>query len=109
MKKLFAEETVLFISLIKWFFLAAIIGVMVGISTTIFLKSLEWGIGIGQQQARYFILLPLSLFLSSLIIKIFAPEAGGHGTEKILEAIHKRSGHINAAVVPVKLLATVIL
>ncbi|MBW6516512.1 MAG: chloride channel protein [Candidatus Cloacimonetes bacterium] len=108
MKKLFAEETVLFMSLVKWFFLAAIIGIIVGISTAIFLKSLEWGIGIGQQQARYFILLPVSLFLSTLIIKIFAPEAGGHGTEKILEAIHKRSGRINVAVVPIKLLTTVI-
>lgn len=108
MKKLFAEETILFISLVKWFFLAAIIGLIVGLSTTVFLKSLEWGIGIGQQQARYFILLPLSMFLSALMIRVFAPDAGGHGTEKILEAIHKRSGKIKASVVPVKLVATVI-
>lgn len=108
MNKIFAEETVLFISLVKWFFLAAIVGLIVGVSTTFFLKSLDWGIGIGQQQARYYILLPISLFLSALLIKVFAPDASGHGTEKILEAIHRRSGKIKASVVPVKLIATVI-
>lgn len=108
MKKILAEESILFLSLIKWFFLSAIVGVIVGVSTTVFLKFLDWGIGIGQFHARYFLLLPLTLFISSLMIKLMAPDARGHGTEKILEAIHKRSGKINFKVVPVKLIATII-
>lgn len=108
MKKLFAEETVLFISLIKWFFLAASVGIIVGLSTTVFLTILDWGIGIGQFQARYFILLPISLFLSALLIKLLAPDAEGQGTEKILEAVHRRSGKMNITVIPVKISATVI-
>jgi H+/Cl- antiporter ClcA len=108
MKKIFAEETVLFVSLIKWFFLAALVGIIVGISTSLFLKALEWGIGAGIRQPGYYLLLPLSLFFSSLLIKLLSPEAGGHGTEKVLEAIHRRSGKMKLSVVPVKLLATVI-
>ena len=37
-----------------------------------------------------------------------APDAEGHGTEKIIEAVHQRSGKIRLMVVPVKLVATVI-
>jgi len=51
---------------------------------------------------------PLALFLSALIIKFLAPDAEGHGTEKVIEAIHKDNGIIKAAVVPVKLVATII-
>ena len=48
------------------------------------------------------------LFLSNLIVKYLAPEAEGHGTEKVIEAVHKRSGKINPLVVPIKLIATII-
>jgi H+/Cl- antiporter ClcA len=37
-----------------------------------------------------------------------APDAACHGTEKVIEAVHKRMGKIPLAVVPVKLVATVI-
>ena len=37
-----------------------------------------------------------------------APDAKGHGTEKVIEAVHKRAGKINPLVVPAKLAATVI-
>lgn len=36
------------------------------------------------------------------------PDAEGHGTDKIIEAIHKCSGRIKLLVVPVKLVATII-
>ncbi len=42
------------------------------------------------------------------MIQYLAPDAEGHGTEKVIEAIHKRWGKIKLAVVPVKLIATVI-
>jgi len=42
------------------------------------------------------------------MIKYLAPDAEGHGTEKVIEAVHKKSGKINAAVVPVKLAATIL-
>ncbi len=96
-KRRLKEETILFISVIKWVFLASIIGVIVGLSTTIFLKAMNWSIAFTHQQPYYFLLLPLGLFLSTVLTKYLAPEAEGHGTEKVIEAVHKRSGKINAA------------
>ena len=56
----------------------------------------------------YYLLLPAAFFLSALMVDVLAKDAAGHGTEKVIEAVHKYSGRIKAAVVPVKLLATVI-
>ncbi len=107
MKKRIAEESILFISVIKWVVLATGVGVLIGLVVTFFLKLLAWGTVVGQSQPYTFLLLPAALFVSALLIKI-APDAKGHGTEKVIEAIHKRAGKINAAVVPVKLVATLI-
>ncbi|MDD5044201.1 MAG: chloride channel protein [Candidatus Omnitrophica bacterium] len=108
MKRRFAEETILLISIIKWIFLATVIGIIVGLSTTLFLKLLNWSRLFASNYSYYFLLLPVALFLSAAIIKYLAPDAEGHGTEKVIEAVHKRSGKIKAAVVPVKLVATII-
>jgi H+/Cl- antiporter ClcA len=107
-RKQITESTVLFISIIKWVFLATIAGAIVGGATALFLKLLAWATGVGQQSPYTFLLLPVALFLSALSIKYLAPDAEGHGTEKVIEAIHKRSGKIGIMVVPVKLLATII-
>ena len=108
MKRRLKEQTVLLISVVKWVSLASVIGIIVGLSTAVFLKALNWNIGFTHQQPFYFFLLPLALFISAVLTKYVAPDAEGHGTEKVIEAVHKRSGKINAAVVPVKLVATII-
>jgi H+/Cl- antiporter ClcA len=108
MRKRVLEESIMFISVTKWFFLATIVGILVGFSTTVFLKALEAGISFADRSDYSFLLLPFALFLSSLLVKYLSPEAEGHGTEKVIEAVHKRSGRINPLVVPVKLVATII-
>jgi H+/Cl- antiporter ClcA len=108
MRKRLAEESVIFISVLKWIVLATIVGGMVGASTTLFLKTLGWSIAYMNQIPHSFYLLPAALFLSGVLIKYLAPDAEGQGTDKVIEAVHKRSGKINAMVVPVKLVATVI-
>ena len=108
MRKSITEESILLISIFKWFVLASIVGVTVGISTTVFLVSLEWSTARLGQNSYYFFLLPVALALSSYISKYLAPEAEGHGTEKVIEAVHRRSGRIKAIVVPVKLVTTII-
>ena len=45
---------------------------------------------------------------SGLLVFTLAPEAEGHGTEKVIESVHQRAGKINPAVVPVKLVSSVI-
>lgn len=108
MRNRLIDQRNLFISLGKWFFQATIIGIIVGGTVAVFLRALEWGIGIGQFDGRFYLLLPVSLFLSSLIINTFAADAKGHGTVKILELIHKRQGKIKFQVVPIKFIATII-
>lgn len=108
MKHKLIEETILFISIAKWVLMATIIGAIVGLSTTGFIKLLEWSSRLSQSFGYYFLLLPFAMVASVLLVKYLAPDAAGHGTEKVIEAIHKRSGRIRAAVVPVKLAATII-
>lgn len=56
----------------------------------------------------HYLLLPLALPLTVWIIRTYAPSAKGHGTEAVIAAVHQRSGRVDVAVAPVKLLATVI-
>jgi H+/Cl- antiporter ClcA len=83
-------------------------GVVVGVSTTVFLTCLNWSASRLGEHANYFLLLPLALALSSYITKYLAPEAEGHGTEKVIEAVHRHDSKIKAIVVPIKLVTTVI-
>ncbi len=108
MKRRIAEQTVLFVSILKWFILATVIGSIVGFATMIFLRSLGKSIAFTDKYPYAFLLLPAAFFLSAAIIKYLAPDAEGHGTEKVIEAIHRSAGKIKAAVVPVKLIATII-
>ncbi|MGC1456072.1 MAG: chloride channel protein [Nitrospirota bacterium] len=108
MRRRVVESSVLFISILKWLFLASCAGVLVGLSTTVFLKTLGFSISAASGYRYYFLLLPAAMFLSALVVKYLAPDAEGHGTEKIIEAVHKHSGKIKLMVVPVKLVATVI-
>jgi H+/Cl- antiporter ClcA len=108
MPKRLVEQSVLFVSVLKWVVLATAVGAIVGFSTTGFLLVLNAGTAFSQRYDYFFLLLPLAFFISTMLVQHLAPEAEGHGTEKVIEAIHKRSGKIKAAVVPVKLVATIV-
>lgn len=107
-KQSLVEETVLFVSVFKWICAAAGVGVVVGLSTAVFIKILLWAQHLSSQWEFYYFLLPVALAVSVFLVRFFEPDAEGHGTEKVIEAIHKRSGKIRASVVPVKLAATII-
>lgn len=108
MKNRIIEQSILFVSVLKWFLLASAIGVIVGFSTTLFLKGLEWSISMSHEYSYYFLFLPIAMLISTLLVKYLAPEAEGHGTEKIIDAVHNRDANINPMVVPVKLAATIV-
>jgi H+/Cl- antiporter ClcA len=84
------------------------VGIIVGGSTAVFLRLLDLSTSFSTAFPYYFVVLPLGMVLSVVIVDKFAPEAKGHGTERVIDAIHKRSGKIDPAVVPVKLVATII-
>jgi len=90
-------------------FLSSAVGVMIGAIVTFFLKVLELS-----EDSRsllpfdYYYLLPFTLVLTLWLNKTFAPSAEGHGTEKVIEAVHKSDAKINVAVIPIKLLTTIL-
>jgi H+/Cl- antiporter ClcA len=108
MQRKFVEQLTLLASVIKWTCYASIVGVLVGCGTAAFLRILAWTSGQFARYPDYYLLLPVTLVISSTLVAWLAPEAAGHGTEKVIEAIHQRMGKIPLIVVPVKLVATVI-
>lgn len=93
----------------KWLILSSVVGVIIGIIVSYFLMALHFS-----ETSRaslgfpYYFLLPLALLLTVWLVRTFAPNAKGHGTEKVIEAVHKRDGKIDVAVIPVKIAATVL-
>lgn len=85
------------------------VGIMIGALMSIFIKLLH-----SAEDSRsllpfnYYYVLPFALMLTIWIVKTFAPSATGHGTEKVIESVHKKDGFINVKVIPVKLIATII-
>ena len=109
MRKHSIEQITIFLSIIKWIAISSAIGIIIGASVTLFLKVLQLS-----EYSRDFLpfphyyLLPFALVLTVWLVKKFAPDAEGHGTEKVIESVHKKSGKIEIEVIPVKLFATVI-
>lgn len=109
MKKHFLEQSLIFFSVTKWVLLSSTIGIIIGAIVTFFLNTIH-----SANNAKQFLpfesyyLLPFGLMLTIFLVKKFAPDATGHGTEKVIEAVHKRDGLIDVSVMPVKLFATVV-
>jgi H+/Cl- antiporter ClcA len=102
------EEATLLASLGKWTALAVLVGMLGGASTALFLRVLDGGIALAAAFPYAFVMLPLGFAASVLLVQWLAPQARGHGTEKIIEAVHMRWGRIPFLVAPVKLVATVL-
>jgi len=108
-KEHIAEQTVIFFSVTKWLILSSVVGIMIGALMSIFLKLLRSSEGSRELLPfNYYYLLPFALMLTIWIVKTFDPSATGHGTEKVIEAIHKKDGLVNVKVIPVKLVATIL-
>ncbi|MRJ02439.1 MAG: voltage-gated chloride channel [Epsilonproteobacteria bacterium] len=109
MKKHLIEQSAIFVTLFKWMVLSSFIGILVGAIVTLFLKVIQYGEEFqGELPFPHYFLLPVTLVLVLWMVRTFAPSAQGHGTEKVIEAVHKNHGKIDVKVVPVKLVATVL-
>lgn len=108
----YTEHTALLISTLKWALLGSAAGLCVGFGTKAFLWSLTAsGAAVRRLTHDAFSsgwLLPVALPACVFLIRRFAPEAKGHGTEAVITAIHQRSGKVKWQVAPIKLLATVL-
>ncbi len=83
-----------------------------GWGTRVFLWSLarsaELARTIAPASIGVFWFLPIALPISVWLIRTFAADARGHGTEAVIAAVHQRSGRVDWLVAPVKLAATVV-
>lgn len=109
MKKHLLEQSVIFFSVLKWVLLSSTVGAIIGAIVTFFLNTIHQSENLKEflPFPSYF-LLPFGLVITVYLIKTYAPSASGHGTEKIIEAVHKNEGKIDFAVIPIKLVTTVI-
>jgi H+/Cl- antiporter ClcA len=108
MKHHLSEQLTIFASIIKWSVYATIVGILAGGGTALFLKLLSVGSDFTGKQLPYQFFLPAALLASSALVRYLAPDAAGHGTEKVIEAVHQRMGKIPFKVVPVKLVSTIV-
>ena len=103
-----SEEFILFIHVVKWLFLAATIGILVGLTSTGFVFFLNHIIGLIHGATWTYWLLPLGLALSGWLTSTLVPEAGGQGVERVIRAIHLHSGKMRWQVIPAKIIATIL-
>ncbi len=108
-KEHITEQTAIFFSVSKWVILSSIVGIMIGAIMTLFLKLLQIAENSqGSIPFSYYYLLPFALLLTVWAVRTFAPNAEGHGTEKVIEAVHKKYGKSDISIIPVKLFATIL-
>ena len=101
-----SETLVLLVNVVKWIILASVTGLFVGLSTTLILKSLGFVLAWSSSYSYSLFLLPFGLMISAWLTSSYAPEAGGQGLERVIQAVHFRSGKIQGQVIPAKLIAT---
>ena len=102
------EESLIFLNVFKWTVLAVVIGTLVGGSTAVFLRLLDFGVAHAHSVSWYYFLLPFALFFSIIFTFYISPDSEGHGTEKVIQSIHRDNGKLRARIIPIKLLTTLL-
>lgn len=108
MKRRVKEETIIFLSVVKWIVLAAAVGIITGLSTTFYIKALNAAIEIRSYTDYYFLLLPLGLLAGALLIKYLAPGEKVPGANLAIEAVNRRSGRIKFILAPIEFVGTIL-
>ncbi len=117
--------------LTKWLVLSVIIGVVAGLGAVVFFSAIQWATdfflvtlagytppsptGEGNAGITSILrpwLLPVvtgvGALIAGIIVFSLAPEAEGHGTDAVIDAIHHKGARIKALIPPVKLIASAI-
>lgn len=102
------EESVLVVSLFKWILLASIIGAVVGSATSFFLFLLDFSISKVSAFKYFYFGLPFILAVCVFVSSRLSPDSQGHGTEKVIRAVHRFKSNVRLRIVPVKLVTTIL-
>ncbi len=102
------EETVIFVSVIKWIILASVVGIITGISTTVYINSLYWSITLTRHLRYYYLLIPVGLLGSAMIVKHISPGGRIPGANLCVESVNRHYGKIPLRVVIAEFFATIL-
>jgi len=76
------------VSIIKWFFLATLIGIIVGGLDAFFLKLLDKSIALRNRVPYFYLWLPFSLYLVAVCAKKIAPKDKDYSTDAVIHKIN---------------------
>lgn len=103
------NDRIILYNVLKWIVFSTLSGAVTGSLICLFLCGLKYSISYIQSLPSWRIyLIPIGIFASYYLVKIFAPQAAGHGTDKVISAIHYRASRIPFSVVPVKIISTIL-
>lgn len=103
------NEEIIMANVVKWLALSLIAGVLTGGLIAGFLLALRASIRFVAALPDWrYALIPAGLLGSVYSIRLIAPAAAGHGTDKVISALHYRAGRIPFLVVPAKILSTIL-
>jgi len=88
MSRQVSEQTVLLVSILKWVVLAALIGGIVGLTTTAFLKLLNVSVVAFQLNPYFLLFIPLIFLLNAVLLKYLWPKDDTDTTDKVIKSIH---------------------
>lgn len=94
----------------KWFIVAAIVGLLVGLFVTMLDQAVlaVWGAASSHINSFTVVLFPtVGLLLSGLILQYFTLNSDIHGTEEVIEVFHERGGVFRFRSFPGKILASI--
>lgn len=101
------EEVVLFFSVVKWLFIATLIGCVVGLSASAFITFVHFVIEQSDQYKNAFYFLPLSFLAASLLSQYVLKSS--LGTDALIAAINKNHGRIEGSFIPTKIINVVLI
>ena len=81
---LVAEQTTLLGSLVKWTAPAVAVGLLAGCATTPFLSVLDWAMAAMARAPARLLWLPFGFAAAHMLVRVPAPDAAGHGTDKVI-------------------------
>jgi len=94
----------------KWFIVAAIVGLLVGLLVTMLDQAVlaVWGVASSNMNSFTVVLFPtFGLLLSGLILQYLTVNPEIHGTEEVIQVFHERSGVFRFRSFPGKILAAI--
>jgi H+/Cl- antiporter ClcA len=105
----YVEPFVMLGTLMRWFVLASITGAIVGVGTSIFLRSLLFSIGETQNVPLWvhMILLPIGGLMNGLLLYYGYNHGTNYGNDSVIASVHERKGKMPFKTSPIKPIAAI--